>query len=66
METEVLIMKAVAANDYAASLEGIMNEHSNILMRTAYLVLGDIKLAEDAVQETFIKFYCNSGQFRGE
>lgn len=66
METEVLILKATAANDGAISLEGIMNEYSNILLRTAYLVLGDMKLAEDAVQETFIKFYCNSGQFRGE
>jgi RNA polymerase sigma-70 factor (ECF subfamily) len=67
METEVLTMAAaVANNEPCKSIEEIMAEHSNVLLRTAFVVLGDLKLAEDAVQETFIKYYYNGSQFRGD
>ncbi len=43
-----------------------MAEHKTSLMRMAYLYLGDDELAEDAVQETFIKAYRSLDRFRGE
>ena len=36
-------------------LERLMHEYGNELLRTCYLYLKDYQLAEDAVQETFIK-----------
>ena len=36
-------------------LERLMNEYGDALLRTCYLYLKDYQLAEDAVQETFIK-----------
>jgi RNA polymerase sigma-70 factor (ECF subfamily) len=47
-------------------LENIMNAHSDMLLRMAFLILKDLKLAEDALQETFINFYYSMGRFRGE
>ena len=36
-------------------LERLMHEYGDVLLRTCYLYLKDYYLAEDAVQETFIK-----------
>jgi RNA polymerase sigma-70 factor (ECF subfamily) len=41
-----------------------MDEHSDYLKRTAYVMLGDRQIAEDLVQETFISFFRASHQFR--
>jgi RNA polymerase sigma-70 factor (ECF subfamily) len=47
-------------------LEGLMDTYSNLLLRMALVMLKDLKLAEDAVQETFIRFYTSFGSYRGE
>lgn len=47
-------------------LEGLMDTYSNSLLRMALVMLKDLKLAEDAVQETFISYYTSSGSYRGE
>lgn len=47
-------------------LTRIMNAYGDSLLRMAYLYLGDAALAEDAVQETFIRAYKSWSSFRGE
>ena len=44
----------------------MMAEHGDMLVRLAYLCLGDAALAEDAVQEAFYKAYRHLDSFRGE
>lgn len=53
-------------NGDAEALRKVMDTYSNQLMRTAYIVLKDTKLAEDVTQETFIKFYYAIDGFRGD
>lgn len=47
-------------------LIALMSRHKTQLMRMAYMYLGDAALAEDAVQETFLKAYAHLHHFRGE
>jgi RNA polymerase sigma-70 factor (ECF subfamily) len=47
-------------------LESAMPRYANTLARTAYAYLGDLALAEDAVQETFLKAWKGFDRFRGE
>ncbi len=47
-------------------LERMMRQYGTSLMRMCCLYLRDEKLAEDAVQETFLKAYRRYGDFRGE
>ncbi len=47
------------------NMERIVDEYGNRLFRMCYLYLKDIQLAEDAVQDTFIKIYRNYNQFQG-
>lgn len=44
----------------------LMNAHGDSLKRTAFVMSGDLELSEDLTQETFIKFYKNHHNFRGE
>jgi len=44
----------------------MVEAHQTALLRTCYVVLKDYALAEDAVQETFLKAYRAMGAFRGE
>ncbi len=44
-------------------LEHLMNTYGDSLKRTAYVMLGDLELAEDMTQETFISFYKSQGFF---
>jgi RNA polymerase sigma factor (sigma-70 family) len=46
-------------------LEDAMNRWERSLLRTCYAYLGDVALAEDAVQETFLKAWKGFGRFRG-
>ena len=46
--------------------EDIMNQYADSILRTCYLYLKDYQLAEEAMQETFIKFYECYESFRGE
>ena len=47
-------------------LEGAMARWEQSLLRTCFAYLGDLSLAEDAVQETFLKAWKNLDRFRGE
>lgn len=44
----------------------LMAQHKTQLMRMAYMYLGDMALAEEAVQDTFLKAYAHMERFRGE
>lgn len=52
--------------DMRARLEQLMAQHGSRLLRMCCLHLRDEGLAEDAVQETFIKAYRRLDSFRGE
>lgn len=47
-------------------LEQAMARWEVPLLRTCYLLLKDTALAEDALQETFIKAWRSYGNYRGE
>ena len=47
-------------------LEGAMARWEQSLLRTCFAYLGDMALAEDAVQETFLKAYRALDRFRGD
>lgn len=53
-------------NDREAVIRRMIGEHQTALLRLCYLYLHDVQLAEDAVQETFIKAYRTLDRFRGE
>ena len=61
-------MDAVKAPDSTPEtrLERLIREHQVSLKRLCFLYLHDEKLAEDAVQETFLKAYHSLADFRGE
>ena len=44
----------------------LLNDWGDRLLRLCTLYLKDVHLAEDAVQETFLKAWRNADQFRGE
>ena len=46
--------------------ERIVNQYQKTLLHMCYLYLRDKALAEDAVQDTFIKVYRNMNGFRGD
>ena len=48
------------------AFEELVEKHQTALLRTCFLYLRDRSLAEDAVQETFLKAYRSMGSFRGE
>jgi RNA polymerase sigma factor (sigma-70 family) len=58
------------ANSANRAQEEVLNrlvaEYQGALLRLCYAYLHDRALAEDALQETFLKAYRNLGQFRGE
>ena len=49
-----------------ARLEGLMEQYGSSLLRMCALYLKDADLAQDAVQETFIKAYRHFSDYRGE
>lgn len=61
-------MDAVCGQDSgkAGWLEGIVKKHELSLRRMCFLYLRDLSLAEDAVQETFVKAYQRAESFCGE
>ncbi|WP_141502369.1 sigma factor [Paenibacillus luteus] len=46
-------------------MKRIIAEYGNSLLRMCFLYLKDIRLAEDAVQDTLIKVYKSYSQFKG-
>ena len=61
-------MDAICGQDSGKArwLEGIVKKHELSLRRMCFLYLRDLSLAEDAVQETFVKAYQRAESFRGE
>ena len=53
-------------DERAAWLEGAVQRWEKSLIRISYAYLGDAALAEDAVQETFLKAWKGYDRFRGE
>ena len=52
--------------DRAVWLENAVARYQESLLRMCFADLGDVALAEDAVQETFLKAYRSLSEFRGE
>lgn len=50
----------------AQAFEQLVEQHQTALLRTCFLYLRDRALAEDAVQETFLKAYRSMDTFRGD
>lgn len=53
-------------NEMESTIRRMIDEHQTALLRMCYLYLHDVQLAEDAVQETFIKALRTLDAFRGE
>lgn len=49
-----------------AAIERMLSEHGDRLLRLCYLLLSDIQLAEDALQETFLRAFKGLDAFRGD
>lgn len=49
-----------------ADVERLMDEYGNSVLRMCFVYLQDMALAEDAMQETFVKVYRQYASFRGE
>ncbi len=45
-------------------LEELVTKHENTLFRAALAILGDVQEAEDAVQDTFLRYLEKRPQFR--
>lgn len=59
-------MRNAGDMDNQAQLERLMQQHGSSLLRMSALYLRDADLAQDAVQETFIKAYRHLRDYRGE
>ena len=55
-----------SGSEQEITLKQLVDQHQSMLMRLCTLYLHDVHLAEDAVQETFIKAARTLPQFRGE
>jgi RNA polymerase sigma-70 factor (ECF subfamily) len=64
--TEGRIHTATETAKENIDLNGLMDTYSNMLLRIATLMLKDPRMAEDAVQETFLHLYSSFGNYRGE
>lgn len=56
----------MAEDARSAWLAEVMERWEASLLRMCFAYLGDVKLAEDAVQETLLKAWKGYGQFRGQ
>jgi len=57
---------SVPNNDNSPDMQRLTNEYGNDLLRMCYLYLHDLQLAEDVVQDTYIKVYQNWDKFKGK
>ena len=55
-----------SAQEREQAFEQLVMQYQTMLLRTCYLYLGEKTLAEDAVQDTFLKAYRNWDAFRGD
>lgn len=58
-----MCIKKIAEQDYCA-LEQVYNELKNPIYRFSLMILNDSGLAEDAMQNTFLKIMVNAEQYR--
>ena len=56
---------SVPSDIQAAKLEAWLTEYGDSVLRTCYLYLADRALAEDALQDTFVKVWRNMNRFEG-
>lgn len=56
----------VPGKEKEADISLLVERHGDTLLRFCYLYLNDLQLAEDAVQETYLRAYRNFHTFRGE
>jgi RNA polymerase sigma-70 factor (ECF subfamily) len=63
--TESSLIERVLAGEASAERE-LYDAHVDRVFRLAYRLAGDMDLAQDFVQETFIKVYSRLATFRGE
>lgn len=61
---EVMFFSTVGS-DRKPDLDQMMSDYGDHVLRTCYLYLKDRQLAEDAVQDTFIKVYTKFHTFKG-
>jgi len=59
------MLQPTQASPAVPDMERIVDQYGTGLLRMCYLYLKDMQLAEDAVQDTFLKVYRNYGQFNG-
>ncbi len=59
------MIAAVAQTNIQPDLERIIETYTTRLLRTAFIYLKDRYLAEDAVQETFLRVYKSYSKFQG-
>lgn len=57
---------SVACELEEVNIRDLIDEYGNSIFRMCFLYLKDFHLAEDAVQETFIKVYKNHSSFKGD
>lgn len=51
--------------EYENVVADLYREHATGILRMCYLYLNDYHMAEDAMQETFVKVFRNYGKFKG-
>lgn len=52
--------------DQIVLFEQLYREYATGIQRMCYLYLGDCQMAEDAMQETFVKVFRNYDKFHGK
>lgn len=60
-----MISISVPDENSTPNMKKLIDEYGNSILRMCFLYLKDTHLAEDAVQDTFIKVYTNYSQFKG-
>ncbi len=60
-----MISIPVPNENSALNISSLISEYGDSLLRLCFLYLKDIHLAEDAVQDTFLKVYKSYPQFKG-
>lgn len=59
-------MNQKADSEKSIVFQQLILDYGNELLRMSYLYLHDVQLAEDAVQETYLKVYKNWAAYRGD
>ena len=65
MADERQILEALQRHDWDAALTSLMNEYGRLVYRYCVQMLRDTHLAEDAMQETFVRAHRGFRDYRG-